>query len=265
MKRYLDNYIESLMTKGRYWVTREELYSQFNVNDSAVRHGLRRLTGSKRIFPVRSGFYTLIPPEHRMSGVLPPEMFIDDFMRYLGRPYYVGLLSAAALHGAGHQQPQIFSVIINQPPVRPIQNKGLSIRFPVKSGMPQNGIRKKKTSTGFFSVSSPELTAMDLMAYLRQSGGLSAVTSVLEELTEQMVPEELEQIVRNYVPAAALQRLGFIIEEVFGRSELAVPVFNELQRRSFFHIPLNPAEPGKGSPVNKKWKISVNTDPEAGL
>ncbi|MBU2500813.1 type IV toxin-antitoxin system AbiEi family antitoxin [bacterium] len=32
-------------------------------------------------------------------------------MRYLAQPYHVGLLSAAAIHGAAHQQPMVFHVV----------------------------------------------------------------------------------------------------------------------------------------------------------
>lgn len=35
-------------------------------------------------------------------------------MKFLGQPYYVGLLSAAALHGAAHHQPQEFQVVTNK-------------------------------------------------------------------------------------------------------------------------------------------------------
>jgi len=265
MKLYLDNYIETLLANGRYYVTREELDSRFEVNDPAMRHGLRRLTRNKLILQVRGGFFVIIPPEHRTRGMLPPEMFINDFMGHLNRPYYVGLLSAAALHGAGHQQPQTFSVITARPPIRPIQYKNLRICFPVKSEMPQNGIEQKKTPSGYINVSSPELTAIDLMTYLKQSGGLPAAASVLEELIELMIPEKLKQTVSGSVPSTALQRLGFMLDEVFTQRELADPLYDELQTRKFFHIPLNPAE-GKGShPINKKWKISVNADLEIEL
>ncbi|MGH7573003.1 MAG: type IV toxin-antitoxin system AbiEi family antitoxin domain-containing protein [Gemmatimonadota bacterium] len=44
-----------------------------------------------------------------------PSWLIDDLMRFLEQPYYVGLLSAAAIHGAGYQQPMVFQVITDQP------------------------------------------------------------------------------------------------------------------------------------------------------
>ena len=43
--------------------------------------------------------------ENRVAGAPPASWYIDDFMKAIGAPYYVGVLTAAALHGAAHQQP----------------------------------------------------------------------------------------------------------------------------------------------------------------
>ena len=56
----------------------------------------------------RRGFYLIVDPGHRELGALPATAWIDDLMRFHGVPYYVGLLTAAALHGAAHQQPMAF-------------------------------------------------------------------------------------------------------------------------------------------------------------
>jgi hypothetical protein len=37
--------------------------------------------------------------------MLPVYLFADDLMKSLKKNYYLGLYSAAAIHGAGHQQP----------------------------------------------------------------------------------------------------------------------------------------------------------------
>jgi predicted transcriptional regulator of viral defense system len=265
MKQYLDSYIEFLLASGRFHFTREDLHSRFGKNDVAIRHGLRRLTQNKQIHLVRNGFYIIIPPEYRNTGILPPQMFIGQFMHHQERPYYVGLLSAAALHGAGHQQPQLFSVITEKPPIRPIELKQLKIRFTVRSHMPQTGVEEKKTPAGYINISSPELTALDLITYLKQSGGIAAVTSVIEELAESMAPEKLKEAVQQAVPAATLQRLGYLLENVLDEKDLAEALVPRLQSGNVFHIPLSPAESKSGCSINKKWKIYINIDLEAEL
>jgi predicted transcriptional regulator of viral defense system len=260
MKQYLDNYIEFLLASGRYTFTWKDLHARFGQNDIAIRHGLRRLTKNRQILPVRNGFYAIIPPEYRNAGILPPEMFIGEFMHHMQRPYYVGLYSAAALHGAGHQQPQTFSVITARPPIRPIELSNLKICFPVKSVMPEAGIEQKKTPAGYINVSSPELTALDLMTYFKQSGGIASVTAVLEELAESMVPEKIKNT--QATPSTALQRLGYVLEEVLDEKRLADAVWEVLKSRSFFHLPLNPSGDKSNCPISKRWKVAINIDLE---
>ena len=45
---------------------------------------------------------------------LPATWFIDALMKHFSQEYYVGLLTAAALHGAAHQQPMTFQVITDK-------------------------------------------------------------------------------------------------------------------------------------------------------
>jgi hypothetical protein len=58
------------------------------------------------------GFHVIVPPEYRSLGCLPPEQFAPALMETLGMPYYAGLLSAAQFHGAAHQRPQVFQVVV---------------------------------------------------------------------------------------------------------------------------------------------------------
>ncbi len=265
MKAYLDHYIEELLSLGRYCFTRNELRERFDVGDAAIRQCLRRLVRSGTVRPIRSGFYIIVPPEYRSRGILPAEMFIDDFMQYLGRPYYVGLLSAAALHGAAHQQPQSFTTLIAKPAVRPIRANGMNLVFPVKSAMPTIGIEQKKSAAGYFNVSSPELTALDLMAYLQQVGGVAAIVSVLEELAELLNKENLAHVAKEAAQTSSLQRLGYVLDEVLGEKGLSGVVLAELRNRNCFHIPLAPSVESRGGPTSKPWKVRINIDLESEL
>ena len=65
---------------------------------------LYRLERSGAIVSPRRRF-VVVPGGYCSAGGPPAIWFIEDLMRHLGRRYYVALLSAAALHGAGHQQP----------------------------------------------------------------------------------------------------------------------------------------------------------------
>jgi len=57
----------------------------------------------------------IIPPHYASRGVVPPHYYIDRLMAHQNKPYYISLLSAAALLGAAHQRPQKFFVTYNPP------------------------------------------------------------------------------------------------------------------------------------------------------
>src|SRR5690606_18186002 len=82
-----------------------------DASDAAIKMTLYRLKRSGAIASPRRDFFVIVPREYRSAGCPPATWWIDDLMRHLGRRYYVALLSAAALHGAGHQQPMALQVI----------------------------------------------------------------------------------------------------------------------------------------------------------
>lgn len=60
-----------------------------------------------------------VTKDNGFGGCIPTTWFVDVMMRHFNQPYYVGLLNAAAFHGAAHQQPMVFQVMTTQP-IRPI-------------------------------------------------------------------------------------------------------------------------------------------------
>jgi hypothetical protein len=62
----------------------------------------------------RRGFYVIVPPQFMSWGAPPPSWYIDALMRHEGRPYYVGLLKAAELHGATHHAVMEFQVVTDK-------------------------------------------------------------------------------------------------------------------------------------------------------
>ncbi|HCC52500.1 MAG TPA: hypothetical protein DEQ30_10950, partial [Porphyromonadaceae bacterium] len=97
---YIDKYLIEVRSQGRYAFTAEELKDKFNLSLNALNQLLYRLKQKNEIALIRQGFYVIIPPEYSKQGFLPPYLYIDDLMKWLDKPYYVGLLSAAALYGA---------------------------------------------------------------------------------------------------------------------------------------------------------------------
>ena len=260
---YLDKYLTEIRIQGRYSFTLDELRNKFDLPYPALKQNLYRLKTKKEITQVRQGFYVIIPPEYSKQGMLPVYMYLDDLMKSLDKPYYLALLSAAALYGAAHQQPMEYYVIVGNPAPRSIRNKKLRINFLTKSDWPLLGIIQRKTNAGYMNVSSPELTALDSFTYVEKIG-LNRITTVLQELSQEMKASVLMKIAKQYPYTAVIQRLGYILDKVLFEEKLAAPLLNILNERKFFPIPLSAQKEKKGE-MDSKWKVIKNMDIESDL
>jgi len=260
---YIEKYLNTIRAKGRYSFTSEELLKEFQVPYQTLAQRLYHLKQKKIIAQIRKGFYVIIPPEYSALGTLPPDLYIDDMMNYLNKEYYVALLSAAALHGAAHQQPTTFFVVSNFPAPRNIDNDKEKIFFFSKQNIIQEGIIQKKTPAGYISVSSPELTAFDLLDNINQFG-INRVITILMELYEVMLPSKLSKIAKLVDNKTNIQRLGFILESIVGERKLSNTLYKIISKSHFTKVSLSPLKMKNGE-INEKWKIIVNEQIEPDL
>ena len=114
VRRTLNHLVDELQRSGRYSFTADEALASWSGSESALWRACSRLEKQGRIVSPRRGFYAIVPLEYRSAGAPPPEWYIDALMRFQGGSYYVGLLTAAALHGAAHQQVQAFQVVTDR-------------------------------------------------------------------------------------------------------------------------------------------------------
>lgn len=233
-------------------------------SQTAIKQSLNRLSRKRKLASVHKGYYVIVSPEYAAWELLPPTLFIDGLMRYLNRPYYIGLLNAAAFYGAAHQSPQEFFVFTNFPVMRPTEKKGVRINYISKKTIVGNLLENKKTETGFLKVSSPELTAADVVQFHKRIGGLNRAAAVLEELAEAVVVEKINQDFLCEVQIAVIQRLGYLFETVIGRQELSDRIYDCTQSigLKFFPVPLNSAKKGNGFSADNRWKVIANVEIE---
>ena len=260
---HIETYLETIRAKGRYSFSLEELLNEFNISYNTLKQRLYHLKRKNKIAQIRQNFYVIIPPEYTALGTLPPDLFIDSMMGYLNKKYYVGLLSAAALHGAAHQQPTTFFVMSEFPAPRNITNEKLKIRFFSKQNMIEYGIIQKKTPSGRVNVSSPELTAFDLLDNINHFG-INRIATILMELYEVMLPSKLSKTAKLVDNKANIQRLGFILENIVGEEKLSSALFKIISKTNFTKVVLSPLKKRTGE-LNDKWKIIINEQIETDL
>jgi len=258
----IKDYVLDLQKRGILTFSLGEARKRFpSFSDIAIKSALRRISNSRTIMPIRKGFYTIIPLGYALRGGLPPELYIDDMMKRLKRSYYICLLNAAAYYGAAHQQPQGFSVIATLPALRDIVKNGTYINFiSTRKEIPQKWLKPFRTERGDVQVSTPELTAADLITYQKKIGGLNRAATVLCELTEALDFKRLDRSFFDFVPDSTVQRLGYLLENVLEQPKLADLLYTKAQMyKCKFNTVLLKYDKEKGkSVVDMRWKVIVN-------
>ncbi|MGH3851818.1 MAG: type IV toxin-antitoxin system AbiEi family antitoxin domain-containing protein, partial [Pseudonocardiaceae bacterium] len=172
---------DALLSRGRHHFTTEDAAAAAGITLDGVRPALARLIKKRLVFSPARGLYIAIPPEYRSWGVVPATSFVDTLMAHLDRSYYVGYLSAAEAHGAAHQKPQVFQVVVD----RDLRDRDIGrvrLRFITNRGVAHLPMVRRNTRTGTMGLSTPELTAVDLANRPLRGAGLDNVATVLIEL-----------------------------------------------------------------------------------
>lgn len=255
--------LDDFQRRGRYGFERRELEVALpSSSPAAVGKALQRLARKGRVRRLRSGFHVLVPVEYTTQGLPPYDWFLEDLMRSLELPYYIGLLNAASLHGAAHQQVQQLQIVVPRQE-RPLKVPGLSIRFFRKAEFAATPLLQRKGHSGMLPVSTPEATALDLIRYARHIGGLDAVLTVLAELVESMTPAGIAAAAAE-PETAQVQRLGWLLDRL-DQSALADALHAALpQAKPLHRAALDPGAPRTGSAANR-WRIFENAEPEPDL
>jgi len=170
------------------------------------------------------------------------------------------LLTAASFYGAAHHAPQEFQVVIKKPRPDMIAGK-VRITFIARKDMCKMEVVERKTPSGFIPVSSPELTAFELVGYSERSGGLDNVATVLSELAESLNSGKLRDIATKAGPPQWSQRLGYLLELVGAKSK-AHALAHFVKESALRITKLDPQQPSLGV-KDHKWKIIVNTEVES--
>ena len=255
-------YIQDLAAIGRSCFSFEDIEKLKGSSPLAIKAALRRLRKKGDIAMPYRGFYAIVPPEYRAAGCLPPEQFIPELMDHLGEVYYAGLLSAAEYHGAAHQRPQVFQVVVAKGR-RPIRCGKMRVEFIFRKNAAMIPTEPRNTPAGILKIATPEATALDLIGYVGHCAGLDHVATVLTELVEKIDAGRLLEMA-ELSPIAWVQRLGYLIELV-GAHEKTEGIAGYIQKKRPVRTPLAPALGIKGAKMGSRWRVFVNTKVEPDL
>ena len=257
----VNDWVQEQERRGKTTFSVKELRCVFqDSSESVLKTDISRLHASGRIQMVYRGFYVIVPVQYRLKGVVPPTYYINELMAYLKKPYYIGLLSAAAVYGAAHQRVMETQVTTIPPRSRTSRNKLISWNY--RQQIPPHLLVTKNAEMGVIKYSNPELTAVDLVQFATNIGGYGRVASVLAELVEVVDIHKIVDVV-PYTTTPSLQRLGYLLEKVLFEQEKADALYNMLHERktALRSVPFSTEQPLTPAERNR-WRVNPNINIE---
>lgn len=258
-------YITKSLQYEEYAFTWEELKNNSSKTDVALKNELSRFVKKGEIINLRQGFYLILPPRYRSYHKIPLELYAEKLFKYLNKPYYMGLYSAAAFYGASHQQVQKDYLITQFPNIRNIKKGVIFLDLFVSSCWPSKNILQKKSDAGYFNVSSPALTAIDLIHYQSKLGGINRMLAIIEELIEEINTDDIQDLLSWYPHTSSIQRLGFLLNELQADPAIVTLLSEYLKGKNYYPVLLSPEKNRRPGSTENIWKVDVNIEMESDL
>lgn len=170
-----------------------------------------------------SGHWLIVPLQYAGAKAPPLEMWLDTYLsKTLKIPYYVGTLSAAEAYGVAPYAVAVTQVMVGAPR-RPLDVGLHRIEFQVRVHLERIPTRWHETRLGRFKISTPEVTAIDLIRRMSAVGGISRIGIIVNSLAEHMSESGVGQALDVTDEILPAQRLGALLKES-GHNKLAAAV-----------------------------------------
>ena len=271
-------WIQLLEEKGIYSFSMQELKEVFaHLKEKTILNTLGTLKKQGKLLPLWNGIYSIVRfvdignaidnKAIREEGK--PYFYIETLMQHLKREYYVALLSAVEVYLSPKEalQANEITVITSLPPLRDSFRGQGKIRYFVKKdikNLREIGVKRKTLPFSIeertLRVASLELTAVDLLLYEKEIGGIQKAVEVIQRIKNHLSWQELPTEVILSTPVSIFQRLGYVLsfikeEELAERLKERVLSTGKKFRRTLLKTDV--PEKG-GEPFCPIWKIVVN-------
>jgi hypothetical protein len=250
-------FTDARMALGRVGFSLADLMKESGLSAIAAKRQLSRLRGKVVRVSPRQPFFLIVGPEHRTMGAPPAIWWLDDYFKWLGRPYYLALQSAASALGSNPQALQVTQAMTDRP-YRAMKVGRIQIRFFVKRGIARTPTQQLAQAVAPLSTSTPEATAFDLIRYATGIGGIERAAETIGPLLPLLRTRELKRVLDAQNETATAQRLGFVLE-ASGARRLAQVIHDWLPTKLAL-VPLSPLQGDrKNFPVVERWQVLNNS------
>ena len=271
-------WIQSLEEKGIYSFSMQELKEVFPLlKEKTILNTLGTLKKQGKLLPLWNGIYSIVrfvdignaTDNRAIREEGKPYFYIETLMQHLKREYYVALLSAVEVYLSPKEalQANEITVITSLPPLRDSFRGQGKIRYFVKKdikNLREIGVKRKTLPFSIkertLRVASLELTAVDLLLYEKEIGGIQKAVEVIQRIKKHLSWQELPTEVILSTPVSIFQRLGYVLSFI-KEEELAEGLKERVLStgKKFRRTLLKTDVPEKGGePFCPIWKIVVN-------
>lgn len=246
--------LDQFQARGCLVASLPELATASGLSTLAVKRQLEHLAHRVVRLPGRPSSFLIVAPEHRKRGAPPIDFWLADYCRIHKKPYYVGLLSAAALHGSAQQAVQVTQVITIAP-TRAFSVGEVRVEFHVKRRLSDTPLTAIRGLASPLAVSSPEATALDLVAFEHCVGGIARAADIIAGLLSAMTNEGWHRALK-YAPLTVRQRTGYVLQTL-GSQRFAQTIQKTLPSK-LRCIRLQSSMPTCSLDVKQPWHVLDN-------
>lgn len=261
MQSPLTHFLDAAERRGKLNLRTADIAQALpGVSADALRQALHRQQRKGRIVRASRGsaHWVIVPLQDADAGAPPLETWLDAYLsKTLGVPYYVGLLSAAEVYGASPQAVMVTQVMT--PGIRrPVQVGRHRLVFLKNSRTVEMPTQWHETPHGRFKVSTPELTAVDLVSRQQDAGGMARIAEILQRLAPEMTAQGLATALDAAQETPSAQRLGALLSRL-EQPLLTNLVSTWLETRPTRRIPLATGTGEQGAnTLNSRFKVNVS-------
>jgi len=257
---HLSDFIDSAESGGKLNLRTADIAKSLpNVSAEALRQALQRQQRKGRIVRASrgSGHWVIVPLQNATAGAPPLETWLHAYLaKTLGIPYYVGLLSAAECYGASPYAVMVTQVIVPKPR-RPLRVGRHQLVFIGRSNVESMPTQWYETVNGRFKVSTPELTALELVLRQELVGGPSRVFEVLQAMAKTFSKEGMRIALDAAHEIPATQRLGALFA-LGGQKQMANLVHDWLRDKHTRIVSLTPDDANnEPTQLNQLFKVNI--------
>lgn len=249
-------FADGRLAAGHVSFSLDELVQATGLSLPAARSQTHRLRPRIVRVSAKDTFFLIVTPEHLSRGAPPVEWWIGDYFRWLARPYYLALLTAAGVHGASPQSIQVTQVMTDRPR-RPLTVGRQHIQFFAKRRAEQTSVQLMSNAYAPTRVSTPASTAYDLVRYAPRIGGIGRAWETIRPLLPLIDPAAFRSVLEAEHETSTTQRLGYLLERA-GEPRLAKVAAKQLPAK-LPPISLAVSGPAAARIPAPRWRVIDNS------